>query len=303
MVKMVENDKPKGFMGANPYNKRKEWDDEGKTGKEFVSADDSLAYVQEKKYAVMDKMEGKKEEEVVETKEEEVPTDPQPDPYKKVDWKKRHDDLKRYYDKRVNEWKAKEKELKDQVKTNQPKYTPPTSKEELEKFREENPDLFAVIETTAHFRAGEEIKELQEKIAEVEEKLGYTEAAKAYAELKMLVPDFEEVRASEDFHNWAEQQPQEIQDWVYKNSTNVELAAKAINMYKYDRNATSIQQKPPTPRPEEKAAEAISITTRQEEPGEQKKIWSRAEIAGLSDAQYEKYRDEIDLAFSEGRIQ
>ena len=54
------------------------------------------------------------------------------------DFKKRYDDLKSHYDRKVNEWKEKEKTLNEQV---QPTYKVPKSPEELAMFKEKAPLL------------------------------------------------------------------------------------------------------------------------------------------------------------------
>ena len=48
------------------------------------------------------------------------------------DFKKRYDDLKSHYDRKVNEWKEKEKSLSEQA---QPTYKAPKSPEELAMFK------------------------------------------------------------------------------------------------------------------------------------------------------------------------
>lgn len=290
--------------GTNPYNANKEWGEEGKTGKEFVSADDSMAVVNKKKYAILDKMEDKQEEEVVEENDEgREPEGEEAKPYQRVDYKKRYDDLKKHYDRKVNAWKEEEKELKRQARESAPKYTPPTSEEELAKFKEDNPELFNVVETVAHMRSTQQLKDLQDELKEVRENLHKEEANRALAELKALVPDFWEIRQSDDFHEWAEEQPKEIQDWVYRNSTNVQLAARAINLYKADRNIGQKQPKAETKSDNRGTADqAVRVRSQREEPQSREKIWTRSEINGLSLPQYEKYKDEIDLAFQEGRI-
>jgi len=302
MVKMVKEEKQEGFFGANPYNRKKEFDGE-EADRGLVNPDESLAYVQKKKYAVMDNMTEEKEE-PQEPKDEE-PTQIEAKPYEKVDYKKRYDDLKRYYDKRVNEFKELEKDLKEQVKSSRPKYTPPKTKEELERFKEDNPDIYAVVETVSHIQATSRLTELEEELTSLKDELQMTKAEKAYADLKALVPDYEEIRMSDDFHNWAEQQPEEIQNWVYKNRTNVQLAAKAINLYKADRNKVrTIEQEPPRNVDERGGADsAVRVSSRKDEPVSRDKIWSTEEIGRLSLDQYEKYRDEIDRAYAEGRIQ
>lgn len=288
------------ILGANPYNTKKDWSDEGKTGKSFVSADDSMAYVSTQKTVVMDKMEDKTAEATVEDtpQQEDVPENR----YNKVDYKKRYDDLKRHYDKKVNEFKGAEKDLRQQLNDNVPTYKPPTSPEELEQFKQDNPALFNVVETVSHMQAGKDLQELQKKLQTVEEQLMLTEADKAFAELKSLVPDFEEVRQSEEFHVWAEQQPQQIQDWVYNNRTDVQLAAKAIQLFKASRGEVTAPVQSHRDVQSMGADAQISVRNSKEEPSSQEKIWTSAEIGSLSTKQYEQYRDEIDTAFAEGRV-
>jgi len=297
---------------SGKYNADKEWADEGKTGEAFQSAE-NMAYVQRPKTAILDKMENSDPEPEQEPQAEAVATEqePQPEPeqrYQKVDYKKRYDDLKRHHDRKLQGMKDEIAKLKEDMRNNRPKYTPPKSEDELKSFREENPDIYAVVESVAHLRASEESKQLAEQLKEMQERLAHAEANRAYAELKSLVPDFEEIRSNEDFHNWAEDQPEEIQNWVYKNSTNVQLAAKAINLYKADRGMLGTQaqaQRPPAqPTQTERGAdEAVPTRPRREEPtatGE--RMWKQSEIAALSPKQAEQLMPEIDRAYQEGRI-
>ena len=49
-------------------------------------------------------------------------------------------------------------------------------------------------------------------------------------------PDFAEIRDSDDFHEWADEQPKWVQDALYENSEDARSAARAIDLYKADRN-------------------------------------------------------------------
>lgn len=299
---------PTNQKQAGKYNSQKEWQDEGKSGKEFVSAADSLAYVNKKKYAVMDKMEGKQNQEEDLEQEQEVEAQEveqeEAAPYKRVDYKKRYDDLKRHHDRKINELKEEMNRIRQEARSNRPSYTPPKSEEELNKFKEDNPDIYAVVESVSHLRASEQLKDLQEELKEMKERLLYEEAKRAYMELKAAVPDYEQIKVDPDFHEWAEQQPKEIQDWVYNNRTNVQLAIKAINLYKADRGTA---QKPPSVSKQSDqrgdAAQAVVARSQRAEPSSGEKIWKRSEISKLSWQQYEKYREEIDRAYAEGRIE
>lgn len=298
MAKMTPRENS-SLMGANPYNAKKDWDDEGKTGKEFVSADDSMSYVNKTKTVVMDKMEDTPEPVVEETPMDVAPTENR---YEKVDYKKRYDDLKRHYDKKVNGFKTAEKELRKQLNDNAPKYTPPSSPEELEQFKKDNPSIYNVVETVSHMTQGKQLTDLETKLNEVTEKLAIAEAEAAYSQLKSLVPDFEEVRNSEDFHAWAEQQPQQIQDWVYNNRTDVGLAATAIELYKASIGQATPQTQQPPQSTQQRADYEVSVQQSKEEPTSKEKVWTSAEIGSLSTTQYEQYREEIDQAFAEGRV-
>ena len=47
-------------------------------------------------------------------------------------------------------------------------------------------------------------------------------------------PDFEDIRNSDDFHGWAKEQPKSIQDWIYNNADDADLASRALDLFKKD---------------------------------------------------------------------
>ena len=117
-------------------------------------------------------------------------------------------------------------------------------------------------------------------------------------------PDFDELRASDEFHVWAEAQPQQIQDWIYNNPDNVTLAIKAIDLYKLENGVSSKPSKRKTSKSQStgSAADMVSTKTTQVD-SKEPKIWTRREIAALSMDDYDKFEQEIDLAVREGRVQ
>ena len=116
-------------------------------------------------------------------------------------------------------------------------------------------------------------------------------------------PDFSEIRSQDDFHKWAADQDPTIQGWLYENTSNAKLAARAIDLYKMDRGLSKLTRK------EEKdlkkdAAKAISKTRKNVESDiPKKKIWTATEISKLKPHEFEKYEKDIDLARLEGRIE
>ena len=47
----------------------------------------------------------------------------------------------------------------------------------------------------------------------------------------------------DSFHEWAEQQDPTIQGWLYENTSNATLAARAIDLYKMDRGISKLNKK------------------------------------------------------------
>ncbi len=300
----------------NPYNKKKKWDNSNsKADTGFQSADDSLAYVADKKEAVISSgapiLEKEEEAKIIEEaqatdsdslKEEKI------EKYKKVDFKKRYDDLKKHYDRKLGDWKSKEQALKAEMLAGRTTYVAPKTPEELATFREDYPDVFDVVETVAHMRAEEQLASLQEQVSQLSEKESVSNRRAAEQELLNVHPDFKAIRDSEDFHDWARVQPEAIQDWIYKNTGDASLAGRAIELYKLDagisNKPTEAMSKTKSPVVDSRgsAADAVSVKSKTQDPTPQEKIWTTSEIANLSVDQYEKVQTQVDEAFTEGRV-
>ena len=127
---------------ANPYNYKKSWHEVEQ--KDFV--DSTQLYFQDPE-AETEEVEAERvqKEEV----QEEVVAQEKEQPYKRPNYKKRYDDLKKHYDNKLNEFKQREQELLDQAREGQVKYTPPKSEEELAEFKKKYPDVYDVVETVA----------------------------------------------------------------------------------------------------------------------------------------------------------
>ena len=85
-----------------------------------------------------------------------------------VKYKKRYDDLKKYYDSKLSEWKQEKETLQAQMSAaEEPRktYAPPKTAEELENFKEQYPDVYQVVETISHKMASQQVEDLQAEIA------------------------------------------------------------------------------------------------------------------------------------------
>jgi hypothetical protein len=275
----VEETKP------NPYNQRKPWHTENVMPEESETAGSLFVAPQPKK------VEGDQQIE-----EQPVSKDKA---YSKPDYKKRYDDLKRHYDTKLNEFRTREQELAGKVQQAQPVYEAPKSIEELEQFKNEYPDVYEVVESVAHLQSEDKMKSITDKVAIIEAREQEVMRREAEKDLMEKHPDYSDLRNNDNFHVWAETQPEEIQDWIYNNPNNASLASKAIDLYKME--VGSQQQQKPSSRNQAKASEMVSTKTTAVE-AKEPKIWTQEEISDLSMDEFDRYEKEIDQAIIEGRV-
>jgi len=282
---ITENQEP---QKANPYNAKKDWHDV--KDKPFVSSD-SLFFENpvSTEHDESDAIEAEKQE-VEATKDK---------PYKRPNYKKRYDDLKTHYDSRLNEFKAREQELIQEAVSNRPEYKAPKSAEELEKFKSEYPDVYEVVESVAHIQSENQVAELQTRLDAMQGR--ETEILKREAEkdLREKHPDFDEIRNSDEFQEWADLQPESIKDWIFNNPSDANLASRALDLFKKDIGLE--QPKSNSKQTKQSAADMISTKTTSVNPNQQR-VWSEREIAAMSVAEFDKYESEISDAMQEGRI-
>ena len=267
---------------SNPYNMKKSWHEADQGTR---SRADEMFY--EEKEAPQQKA----------TRQRSAPEEESP---QETNYKKRYDDLKKHYDAKLNEFRQREQEL---LAASQPEYQAPKSEEDLVQFREEYPDLYDTVEHVAHMRAEEQMRDMRERFSAIEQREMEISRREAENALKERHPDFDEIRGDESFHDWAKEQPEQIQDWVYNNPDNVTLAVKALDLYKLETGKG--RKGPGRPRKQEapsgSAADMVSTKTTAID-AKQPKIWTESEIAKMSLDQFDKHEEEIREAISEGRV-
>ena len=308
---MSKNEEGRQEAEANPYNRNKAWHTEDVMPQKLDNADEGLFVPnpdskQSKSTATA---EGNPEDSTEDTsatmdKVQDSALNVESNPYTKVDYKKRYDDLKRYYDRKLGEWNSKESDLKVQLQENRPKYQPPKSKEELEAFKNDYPDIYGVVETVSHLQSQNEVKSLQDELEGLKKANSTLQQKEAALELSKYHPDFEEIKESDDFHNWADTQPMEIKNWIYENNSNGALAARAIDLYKKDRGL-GLDKKTKTEKkqPNNQGADLLVKTNEQTQvPDSKEVLFKRSDIQRLSDAEFMKYEKDILKAQREGRI-
>ena len=282
----------------NPYNENKPWH-KGED-KPFLSSD--TMYFEEpsekNKLFKSDDITEVEAEGSVNTEELESKKDT---PYKRPNYKKRYDDLKKHYDSKLNEFRSREQELIEEATKNRTEYKAPKSEEELEQFKNNYPDVYEVVETVAHMQSESKAKVLEERLSKLQERENQLIRQDAEKRLMERHPDFEDIRNSDDFHGWAKEQPKSIQDWIYSNADDADLASRALDLFKKDFGIEPTKTKSSSKPTRKSAADMVSTKTTTVEP-KQQKVWSEREIAALSMAEFDKYEKDISDAMQEGRI-
>jgi len=269
----------------NPYNLKKDWHTDDVMPKHGETADGLF----------FEKPQAKSEPEPVQ-----ADTVEEDKAYSQPNYKKRYDDLKKHYDSRLSEFKQREQELIAEATANRPEYQAPKTAEELEQFKAEYPDVYEVVETVAHLQSEDKVASLQQRLDALQER--ESEILKREAEKDLITkhPDFEELRNSDQFHAWAESQPEEIKDWIYNNPNNASLASKAIDLFKLENGIAPVK---PSQNKSERSSAADMVSTKTTTVDEkQPKIWTQQEIAALPMAEYDRLEKEIDKAVEEGRV-
>ncbi len=174
-------------------------------------------------------------------------------------YKKRYDDLKSHYDNKLSEWRREKEELLTKFQSGKKTNVKmPKTAEELEKFKAEYPDVFAVVETVASMQADSRVQDVEEHINILREREFELERQNAQRELLSYHSDFLEIKDTEEFTEWLKDQPDNISQGVTKNATDVKWAARTIDLYKADKGIG--KSKPKSKKPSD-AARAVKTTT------------------------------------------
>ena len=279
---------------ANPYNAKKDWHVEDKP---FTPAN-QLYFEEPSEKNKLFNSSDITQVDTVNTEELETTKDT---PYKRPDYKKRYDDLKKHYDSKLNQFKSREQELIEEATKNRPTYKAPKSPEDLEKFKNEYPDVYDVVETVAHMQSESKAKVLEERLSKLQERENQLVRQSAEQRLQERHPDFEDIRNSDDFHGWAKEQHSSIQAWVYDNNDDADLASRALDLFKKDFGIDLPKAKSNSRQTRQSAADMVSTKTTSVEPNQQK-VWSEREIAAMSVAEFDKFEKEISDAMQNGSI-
>ena len=263
----------------------------------FATRKYSNAEKREEEEAELEQMLKEQRGEVEETTEE---VEEEPANAEEKTFKKRYSDLRRHQQKQAEEFKTELAELKRQLADATKKEMKlPKSDEDIETCAIDYPDVAAIVETIAMKKASEQSSALEERIKAIDEMQMSATKEKAEAELMRLHPDFDEIRDSDEFHEWAESQPKWVQDALYENDNDARSAARAIDLYKAD---MGIGKK--KPKSDKDAAKSVSTKNSRSKPqeNEESSYLKESDVQRMSAAEYEKRSDEVMEAIRSGKF-
>lgn len=220
-------------------------------------------------------------------------------------WEKRYKDLQSFNSRKINELNQRLEQAEKAVV--QP-LSVPKSPEELAAMREQDPEGYARIESIASAIAQQQLSTYDAQLATVTKDLTQSRIDSAEALIMKAHPDFKEIVANDAFHQWAEVQAPDVQDWIYNNPDQPSLSIRALTLYKAD---IGLGTKTNTQVAQNTQAQGgdmdVKVRTSTQTPDAVDRnhptyIWSESEISRMRPAEFGKWNEAITLAQSEGRV-
>ena len=236
-----------------------------------------------------------------ETSEEETPSEEEPTTAEEKTFKKRYGDLRRHSQEKEKQFQKQLDELKGQLESATKKEMKlPKTDADIEAWAKDYPDVAKIVETIAMKKAREQSADLESRLQKIDELSAEAQKEKAEAELMRMHPDFGDIRDSDDFHEWADEQPKWVQEALYENDNDARSAARAIDLYKADKG---LGKKTTTKSDKSAAMEvgAKATRTKVDATDSGKKILE-SQVQKMSSSQYEKQADAIMEAIRSGNF-
>lgn len=216
-------------------------------------------------------------------------------------FKKRYGDLRRHSQQQQAQLQKQIDELREQLtKTTEKQMQFPTTEDELAEWTSKFPEVAKIVETIALKKAREQTAELDKRLQAIGEREVQTAREKAEVELLRLHPDFPKIRDTDDFHDWAEAQPQWVQKALYENDTDALSAARAIDLYKVDRGIAKVTKK----NSDRDAAASVATRSERTAPSSQdtEGLIYESQVNKMTSRQYEANMEAIQKAMQTGKF-
>ena len=198
-------------------------------------------------------------------------------------FKKRYGDLRRHMQTSMHQKDAQLQKMQEQLaQATRQQIKFPKTEEEVAAWSQKYPDVAKIIDTIAQKRVQEALAIGEQELNKVKQLEVKINREKAEKELRDAHPDFDKIRADRDFHDWVMEQPQYVQDALYKNNTDARAASRAIDLYKADRGIK--RRKKATP---QDAASSIGRISSAQAPVSGRKRFTESQVQKMTAREYE----------------
>ena len=214
-------------------------------------------------------------------------------------FKKRYGDLRRHLQTKEKEYEDQISQVKKQLdEATRKEIQLPKSEEDLDAWANKYPDVAAIVESIAIKKAKEQNQHLEERVQEIKEMQTNVSREKAEAQLLAYHPDFNDIKETDEFHEWADEQPKWIQDALYENESDAKAAARAIDLYKVDKGISA--KKKDTSKD---AAKTVTTRSTKGQPDtEATGMIKESDVNNMSAQEYEKNADTIMESIRSGKF-
>ena len=285
----IETKKTVGFVDRGSNYQRKQ--DRLKKEEEEIKKLEAEQLGESEEEQSTEKKETSKEEEAnTESKEEALSPE-------EKSFKKRYGDLRRHIQKKEKEWEEKLESLEKRSKKEG--ILIPKSDEDIETWAKEYPDVASIVETIATKKAQEMFSKAEIRLEELDNAQAEIQRTKAENKIKESHSDFDKLRDSDEFHDWADEQPKWVKDALYENSDDPASVVRVIDLYKIDKGITNNDKK------NKRRAAASTVTKRSKteiDVEDANNTISESEVAKMSTTEFEERSDEINKAIRSGKF-
>jgi len=221
----------------------------------------------------------------------------EPDTGEERTYKKRYDDIRKLQSKTAAELKAIKAQLENAKE--QGVLRPPKSDEDIEAWANKYPDVAAIVETIAEKKAQEKFSFAEDRLRQLDEMTAEADRSKSMDAIRESHNDFDELKESDEFHDWAGEQPKWVQDALYENQDDPRSVVRVIDLYKVDKGLDTKSRK----KSSKDAASAV-VTKRSTKPSQAETDVSFTEsmISKMSIKEFEKNQDAIMEAQRSGKF-
>jgi len=212
-------------------------------------------------------------------------------------FKKRYGDLRRHAAEKEKEYKDRLEALEHRMANET--IVPPKSDEDIAEWANSHPDVASIVETIAAKKAQEMFDKADSRLKELDA-INVQETRKtAENQIREAHTDFDDLRDSDSFHDWVEEQPKWVQDALYENAEDARSVVRVIDLYKSDKGMTAEGKKAKT---KAAASTVVKSSKADIDADESQGSIKESEVKKMSAAEFEKREEEITKAIQSGKF-